>query len=527
MEVRALFTECNEPLWVEVAAELGRLAGWRPVYWVGLDSLEDEVRQRFAGVAFHSKLAAIRGLPSPDAGHLAPMPLDQPRLTRLAPCEGVVLRLLDRMDPRGSFSLRERLDLYYRYLGYWGAVLGHYRPQAVFFPIAPHMAYDYALYVLCQERGIPTIMLEQALIASLLFPMARFEDQENLVTRAYRRLLAADQGGEIVLSPAARASLESLRGPYKRPFYVDRMGNGGAGGAGGLGQAWRRAKDAPHRLAGLGQGAWNILTRPAPLNYVKVKGRPYQGAPIGHARFEYYRWLGRRKKRQLKALYDSLARPPRLDEPYVYLPLHYQPEMSTLPTGGYFEDQRLLAGLIHACLPEGWRLYVKEHPVQVAPVGKGQYSRDFDFYRQLLALPGVGLVPLDQSSFELIDHARAVATITGQAAWEAVNRGKPALTFGHCWYRGCEGVHFIQDEGSCRRALAAIAAGQGVDDRKIWLFAQAVEQAACRGYISAIFGREYGIGREENIAAIAQALAAYWRDEIGGGGGAPREEGQA
>lgn len=510
MSLRVLFTECNQPLWVEVASRMESLCGWRPVYWSGVEKTRHLAAQRWPQAVLHCKLEAIRGLPAPALAHLPPHPLDQPLLEDLAGCEGMVLRMLDRMDPRGDFGLRERLDLYYRYLGYWLAVLEHLKPQVAFFPIAPHMGYDYLLYRLCQRQGIPTLMLEQALINSLLFPISRFEDQENPATRAYARLLAADQGGEPHLSPAARGHLQALAGPYQAPFYVTRMNKGGAGF--NPSALWLGLKSAPRRALEGGRRVWSILSRPAPVNYVKVKGRPFQGPPISHLGFEYYRWLGRRKKARLKALYQGLASPPSLDVPYVYLPLHYQPEMSTMPTGGYFEDQRVLAGLLSACLPPGWRLYVKEHPVQVAPGGKGQYSRDFNFYRDLLALPGVSLVPLGQSSFELIDHSRAVATISGQAGWEAVNRGKPALTFGHCWYRGCEGVFHLAGQAQVRAVLERIAGGYAVDRRRVGLFAQAVEQVAVRGYVAPVFGLEYGISPEENVEAISQALAGHWRE---------------
>ncbi|MBI5523548.1 MAG: hypothetical protein HY910_13040 [Desulfarculus sp.] len=509
MSVRVLYTECNQPLWVEVASQMQRLCGWQPVYWTGLAQTRELVAQRWPQAVPHCKLEAIRGLPAPAFAHLPPQPLDQPLLEDLAGCEGMVLRMLDRMDPRGSLGLRERLDLYYRYLGYWLAVLEHLNPQAVFFPIAPHMAYDYLLYCLCQRQGIPTLMLEQALITSLLYPVGRFEDQDNPVTRAYARLLAADQGQEPKLSPAARAHLEALAGPYQAPFYVTRMEKGSP--ALGTAALWQGLKNAPRRALDGGKRAWRILSQPAPVNYVKVKGRPFQGRPISHLGFEYYRWLGRRKKARLKALYQGLAAPPDLGAPFVYLPLHYQPEMSTMPTGGYYEDQRVLAGVLAASLPPGWRLYVKEHPVQVAPVGKGQYSRGFGFYRDLLALPNVSLVPLEQSSYQLIDHCRAVATISGQAAWEAVNRGKPALTFGHCWYRGCEGIMHVSSQAQARAALQRIAQGLQVDRRKVGLFAQAVEQVAVKGYVAPIFGREYGISPEENVRAISQALAGHWQ----------------
>jgi hypothetical protein len=501
-------------MWAEVAGDLARGHGWQPVYWVGMEAMAGQLAERFPGAVFHSKIDAIKGLPAPACADLPLAPLDQQTIGGLAACEGMTLRMLDRMDPLNSFGFRDRQDLYYRYLGYWLAILERYRPQVAFFPMAPHMGYDYVLYVLCRRRGIPTIMLEQALINSRLYPMASFEDQETVVARHYRRLLAQDSGGEIGLTPEVRQHLEAMTREYQTPFYVSRGDKRRALLPGNWDDLWLQVKSLPRRVLNLGQQIQRLLATPAPTNYMKVRGRPYRGKPISHLGFEYYRWLGRRARAGLKRQYEALASPPSLDQPYVYLPLHYQPEMSTMPTGGYYEDQRVLAGFICSCLPPGWRLLVKEHPVQVSAIGRGQQSRPDGYYQDLLTLPQVSLVPLTHSSYDLSDHAQATATITGQAAWEAVNRSKPALIFGSAWYRGCEGVFFTPTREAFQEALARIRAGYRVDRRKVLLFAKAVEQTAPPSYATPIFGKEYGIGEAENIAVISRLVGDFWQRDI-------------
>lgn len=189
------------------------------------------VEELAPGVVFHSKIAAIKGLPAPACAGL---------LGDLAYCEAMVLRMLDRMDPWDSFTCRERIDLYYRYLSYWSAMLERFEPQVAFFPIAPHMAYDYVLYALCQRRGIPTLMFEQALINSRLYPMARFEDQQTPVTRQYARLLTQDQGGPLELPPDVAEHLDGLTWDYMAPFYVTRMKQAAP-------SPWLRVKSLPRQ----------------------------------------------------------------------------------------------------------------------------------------------------------------------------------------------------------------------------------------------------------------------------------------
>ncbi|MFH1034323.1 MAG: hypothetical protein V1806_07440 [Pseudomonadota bacterium] len=506
MPIRALFTECNDAMWVEIAARLAALQNWQPVYWVGLPAQEPLVANSWPQAVFHSKIAAIKGLPAPACAGLASVRPDQELLTELAACEGLTLRMLDRMDPLETFTYRQRLDLYQRYLGYWLAVLERFQPQVVFFPIAPHMGYDYLLYELCQRRGIATVMLEQVIINSRLFAISRYEDQDTAVSREYQRLLAQEQGGDIPLPPDIEEHLAALKREYQVPFYVARMNKKSGEEPEGLASAWLWCKSQPMRLKGQLERVGRILCTPTPDNYMKPKGRRFQDRPLSHREFEYYRWLGRRQRRRLRAQYQALASPPDLGQPYVYLPLHYQPEMSTLPLGGLYEDQRVLAGLISSFLPAGWRLYVKEHPVQVSELGRGQQSRLYGYYESLLELPNVSLVPLEHSSYDLIDHCQATATITGQAGWEAVNRGKPALTFGSAWYRGCEGVWYAPTRQALQEVLARIMGGYQVDQRKVRLFAQAVDRSAVAGYVEPIFAKQYGISQEENVAAIVRLV---------------------
>lgn len=199
------------------------------------------------------------------------------------------------------------------------------------------------------------------------------------------------------------------------------------------------------------------------------------------------------------------------DCPYIYVPLHYQPERSTSPEGGVFPNQLLMVELLSTCAPEGWSIYVKENPLQFQAVAAtGECSRTIDFYDDLAALPNVTIVPISTSSFELIDNSMAVATVTGTAGWEAVLRGKPTLIFGHAWYKGCEGVFYTPTIDMCRSALSKIQAGYKVDNKLVRLFVYALEQVSVRGYVEPAHEKVAGISHEENVAALTDAIHFFY-----------------
>lgn len=126
--------------------------------------------------------------------------------------------------------------------------------------------------------------------------------------------------------------------------------------------------------------------------------------------------------------------------PYIYVPLHFQPEMTTSALGGIYYDQMLMIEHLHRILPSGWKILVKENPKQ------GVFARGAMFFHRLNRLQYVDMVPSDTSSSKLIRHSQIVATVTGTAAWEAVQIGKPAITFGQAFFNKVEGIYRFHSE---------------------------------------------------------------------------------
>lgn len=157
---------------------------------------------------------------------------------------------------------------------------------------------------------------------------------------------------------------------------------------------------------------------------------------------------------------------PSLDGKFIYFPLHYTPEISTLVYGYRYENQFDLVRNIAAYLPTGYQLMVKEH---TSMLGRRPYS----FYKSLETLYNVRFVPPQVSTFDLISKSRGVAVITGTAGWEAFAKGKPVIAFGDVFFRHFPNVlgleirpdmgrlikdyleNFKPDEKSIRDSIAA------------------------------------------------------------------------
>jgi hypothetical protein len=132
----------------------------------------------------------------------------------------------------------------------------------------------------------------------------------------------------------------------------------------------------------------------------------------------YYRIILTRqlfKLIQLNVKYNKLANSNiSLNQNYVFVGLHMQPEKTSQPMGGEFDNQLMMIKVLSDSIPEGWKVYVKDHPNQfnVRKVPNRHYRNEL-FYKCIDELPNVEIVPLEIDSEVLIQNAQLVATLTG------------------------------------------------------------------------------------------------------------------
>lgn len=173
----------------------------------------------------------------------------------------------------------------------------------------------------------------------------------------------------------------------------------------------------------------------------------------------------RRKTKPAVAFYSQNATPPNYKTPYIYQALHYQPEATTAPLAGPFVGQVLITEILSRM---GIPVYVKEHP----HLSK---NRSVDYYKRLLALPNVRLAPRNESTYKLIDNSLIVATATGTVGWEAIMRGKPALTFGNIFWQHAPGAFKVGSVEECQKVVKQVRQGWSPDRKNIRAFLKALE----------------------------------------------------
>lgn len=340
---------------------------------------------------------STRGIPA-TAQHLH---FTQPYLRLLQADPRQFMEMTARSYQRSPLEFQEYQNILAITAKYFLNLLTSRKVELVIFGNIPHEGPDNVLYRLCQESGVRTLVFAQSLFPNKFFAMERLEDF-----------------GQIARTSEARAPHPVERKFDKDLFYmkVNRSRKEQ------LKAMLARVRVSPHLV----RSCMHVLR----LN----------ATDASREMLLHQKW---------KSFAHQIANrplPKALPENYVYFPLHLQPELTTSALGGIYCDQLLALELLASRLPTGWKIIVKENPKQ------GLYRRDVFFFQRLATIPDVVYLT-EGSTYELMQRARLVATITGTAGWEAISGGKPALVFGQAWYRELPGIYTFSEDAD----LEAIA----------------------------------------------------------------------
>lgn len=186
--------------------------------------------------------------------------------------------------------------------------------------------------------------------------------------------------------------------------------------------------------------------------------------------------------------------------PYVFFPLHYQPEATTLVHGSYFENQLETLRNLSRSLPAGWELVVKEHFFM-------RGLRALGFYRRLHELPNVRLVPFSLPTNELLTRADVTAVIASTCGLEAALIGRPVVMFGDYPWDYAPTIRKVGPLAELPATIRDAAAGPlGPDHPDVLAFGASWDESLPEARYYA--NREYDWLEPDNVARIAAALAA-------------------
>lgn len=185
--------------------------------------------------------------------------------------------------------------------------------------------------------------------------------------------------------------------------------------------------------------------------------------------------------------------------PYVFFPLHYQPEATTLVHGSYFENQLETLRNLSRSLPVGWDLVVKEHFYM-------RGLRKLSFYRRLRDLHNVRLVPFSVPTNHLLGRAEVTAVIASTCGLEAALIGRPVLMLGDYPWDHAPTIHKVGPLTDLPQTIRAVAGSAlGIDHPDVVAFAASWDASLpeAKYYTN----RQYDWLEADNVRRLADALA--------------------
>ena len=155
---------------------------------------------------------------------------------------------------------------------------------------------------------------------------------------------------------------------------------------------------------------------------------------------------------------------------YVFFPLHYQPEQTTLVCAPFCINQVSVIEDLAKSIPAGMRLVVKEHHGSIG-------RRPIIDYLNIKKNWNVILVGPQENTMNLIKNSKCILTINSTVGLQGMLLGKPVVTLARVGYDACRSVIRMNDiaQESYSEAIST-AISAPVKEQDILNFCIAVER---------------------------------------------------
>ena len=326
----------------------------------------------------------------------------------------------------------ERFFLIRRVARFWQGKLMDHCPNFVFFLDRPHSLSSFILYLCCKATGSPCAFVQKTPFSSVLLQDSLFSRNVSLDHYSLVQAQSFSYHHKLLINFARRSRTET----HAPPEYMV--------------QQFEDARSSNIFRFSL---AWSLKNIINPFKYIKRKHfgflsyrSLFQSSYAYENRKSFLPFENRLAKLltffakwRLEKSYSRLSvNNINTKKPYIFFPLHYQPEATSLPAGGLFCDQLYVVEILKAVFP-GIDIVVKEHPSQLTgPLSSlfCRWRRTYEIMRNMnVILAGQ---KIDQNS--LIDGSLFVVTLTGTVGAEALLRNKKVLALGRSWYEHCHGL---------------------------------------------------------------------------------------
>ena len=355
--------------------------------------------------------------------------INRQTLTKYADCDlnGALLSDFERAEVYDIWGDGANVDFYDRLksalLSFFETLFEQHHIDVVIYENVSNAFAHFALYV-AQKKGAVYCGIGGSRLPG------RFSiTGDPLADDGTNKFFADIQGGQLTVSPELRqwaaeyiANIETVVPDYMKINGLDRIG---------LLKRYIR-RDRLDKLKSLLRHAFDSRTQAFQM------GNPLRT----HANLFLRNFRRRFKVELLQRLYQE----PVEGESFLLYPMHFHPESSTSILAGTYLDEYEVIRNIAFSLPEGVRLYVKDH------ISAWGYP-SLDFYRRIRRLPNVRLLGPNAPTKQLIKASAGVITLTSTVGYEALLLKTRVYLFGLVFYSFHKGVVRIENPAKLRETI--------------------------------------------------------------------------
>jgi hypothetical protein len=156
-------------------------------------------------------------------------------------------------------------------------------------------------------------------------------------------------------------------------------------------------------------------------------------------------------------------------KPFLFYPLHFEPEVSLQVFGKPFQNQIEVVRNLALNVPVGMKVVVKEHPRSLG-------FRKKSYYQKLHDIPNVKLVDPFLPALQVVKESEAVAVVSGTIGFEAAVCKRPVIVLGTTPYELLPGT-------MVRRVRALDKVGEELSDL---LETYRYDRSALERYVAAL-----------------------------------------
>jgi hypothetical protein len=146
------------------------------------------------------------------------------------------------------------------------------------------------------------------------------------------------------------------------------------------------------------------------------------------------------KKKRISFIEKNFKKNLKDNCPYIYFPLHYEPETVLFRDASFYSNQLAVITNIAKSLPIEYKLFIKDHPM-MNTIG----WRDLSFYKYLMKLPNVELLHPSLHPNDIIKNSSLVVTIASTTGQEAAFNKKPSIVLADELYNFLPSVKRIKN----------------------------------------------------------------------------------